>query len=501
MPRETALPRLIGATALLIALLACLVPASALAAEEGFEPPLPEGPVLALAPVAFPKTTVGTESPSQPVDVVNEGGEAALIEGAGVEGPDAAAFRVANNGCGKLFPAEHCTVWVSFAPGETGEKQAFLTIKMGNAPTATLPLAASSVPAQLEFAPASHDFGIVRANETSSTGLQLTNAGEATVQVNNLGVGGPDSNYFWIGNSDCWGRTMAPGESCSLEANFNPREPRPYEAEVQVSANGSNFAAALTGSGGLAQLEPEVNPVDLGAATVGSHGEVRTIVLTNHGNFAGGYFIAVIAGGDSASFQLLDESCTGEPVAPEATCLARVRFTPQSPGPKRARLALFGDAEGGTMIFLEGEGLAPEATLAPGGFDFGAAPLGSHGAAHTFTVRNEGAAALALDGVSLVGADPDQFALAGDECTDAVLAPGGECAVRVRFAPDRAGAASARLRIAGPAGPFAATLAGTAVVPDPIAGPGGPGAFPRHHRHRRPRSFRRGTTLDASRAR
>jgi hypothetical protein len=507
MSNETALPRLIGATALLIALIALALPAAALAAEEEEGGPLLEGPALVVSPVAFPKTTVQTESQSQGVDVANIGGEVALTEQVNIEGADNAAFKVTNNGCGKIFPGEHCTVWVSFVPNEVGVKQAFLAITFGNAPTATLALEATAVPALLEFVPASYDFGIVRTNESRSTGLQIVNSGEGIAQIGSLGIGGPDSNYFWTGNSTCWSHPLAPGESCFAEANFNPREPREYEAEYQASANGSNFSAALTGTGGSAMLEPDANPVELGQATVGSHGDVRTILLTNNGNIAGGYFIAVVAGGDSASFQLLDENCTGEPVAPAATCTARVRFTPQSAGPKQARLALFGDSEGGTMVFLSGEGLAPAATLSAG-FDFGAQSVGTHGAAHSFTLRNEGAAPLELAGVSLVGASPDQFVLSGDECTDAVLAAGDECQLRVRFAPESVGAKTARLRVGSATGPFSASLSGTGSLPTggPVsASVGGlpmgasvPAMAPRRHRKARP--FKRGTNLVASNA-
>ena len=507
MPNHTALPRLIGATVLMIAMLALALPAAALAAEEEEGGPPLEGPALAISSVAFPNTTVQTESQPQGVDVVNNGGEVALTEQVMLEGPDNAAFKITNNGCGKIFPGEHCTVWISFVPNETGEKQATLVIQMGNAPSATLPLAATAVPPLLEFSPASYDFGIVRTNENRSTGLQVTNSGEGFAQVNNITIGGADSNYFWTGNSTCWSHPLAPGESCFVEANFGPREPREYEAELQVSANGTSFAAALTGTGGGAMLEPDSNPVELGQATVGSRGDVRTILLTNNGNLAGGYFIAVIAGGDSASFQLLDENCTGEPVAPAATCTARVRFTPQSSGPKVARLALFGDSEGGTMVFLGGEGLAPAATLTPG-FDFGAQSVGSRGPAHSFTLRNEGAAPLELAGVSVTGADPDQFALSGDECTDTVLAAGEECEVRVRFAPGGTGAKTARLRIGSPAGPFSANLSGTGSVP--VGGPFGasangaslvviaPATAP--SRYRKARRFKHGTTLVATKA-
>jgi hypothetical protein len=233
-----------------------------------------------------------------------------------------------------------------------------------------------------------------------------------------------------------------------------------YEAQVQVYAHGATFSADLAGTGGRAILEPASNPVEFGAATAGANGDERTIVLTNNGNIEGGFFIGVIAGGDAGSFRLLDEDCTSAPVAPGGTCTAHVRFTPQGAGPKVARLALFGDGDGGTMVMLAGEGVAPAVTLVPAGFDFGSQATGTKSAGHAFAVRNEGSTPLDLGGVSLVGADLDQFALAGDECTGATLAPGAECLVRVRFAPDSAGAKEATLRIGSDAGAFSAELAG-----------------------------------------
>src|SRR4029077_3983807 len=173
-----------------------------------------------------------------------------------------------------------------------------------------------------------------------------------------------------------------------------------------------------------------------------------------------GFFIGIVAGGDAGSFKLLDESCTGVPLMPGGSCTAHIRFAPQTAGPKLARLAFFGEGEGGAMVALTGEGVAPAVTLVPSSFDFGQQAAGGRSDGHDFAVRNEGSAALDLDGVAIVGADLDQFALAGDGCSGEALAPGAECVVRVRFAPASPGAKAARLRSGSDAGAFVATLAG-----------------------------------------
>jgi hypothetical protein len=78
-----------------------------------------------------------------------------------------------------------------------------------------------------------------------------------------------------------------------------------------------------------------------------------------------------------------------------------------------------------------------------------------------FLVRNDGSTPLALGAASLIGANPDQFSLAGDECTDVVLVPGAGCQVRVRFAPSSRGKKDSKLRIASDGGAFTSALAGT----------------------------------------
>jgi hypothetical protein len=69
--------------------------------------------------------------------------------------------------------------------------------------------------------------------------------------------------------------------------------------------------------------------------------------------------------GAVGSYQLLDENCTGHPLAPAATCTLQVRFRPLSEGVKTASLGLFGESDGGTQVILTGVGSAPEPAAYP----------------------------------------------------------------------------------------------------------------------------------------
>ncbi len=494
--------KLIAVSAFVLALL--VAPASGLAA------PPPEGsdPVLAIspAPAMLPTTTVGNQSQSIELQLHNESGEEAAIEKVWLEGEEADEFSFGGTNCsgGTVMPGMYCSAWVALKANSVGLKKTTLHVSFqAGRPEQGFEVSGSSVEPQLTFSPPSYDFGLQRVYESRNAQLQLTNSGEAAVQVNNLEILNGNGS-FWTGYSGCQSGSLQPGQSCSVEVNFGPQDAVAYAAELRASVNGYGFTAGLSGEGGRAVIEATPNPVEFGALTVGATGAAQTVTITNSGNIPAGFFIGIVAGGDSASFQLLSENCTGAELMPAASCTAKVRFRPQDAGPKAAYMAFFGDNDGGAMVGLKGEGVAPAVTLAPAAFDFGLQAAGGKSDAHSFAVRNDGTTPLELGAVSIVGADLDQFALAGDECTGETLAPGAECLVRVRFTPDSAGAKAAKLRVGGEGGTFLATLAGTGTEAVAGADNSGNGASAHHgpppprpgHRGRRHR-FSRGDDVRA----
>jgi hypothetical protein len=224
-------------------------------------------------------------------------------------------------------------------------------------------LAAPGDPPQLSFAPGSHDFGLQPIYESAHASFEVRNDGAEGAQVDSLGTSGPDSGNFWVGNSNCWGTWLEPGQTCSVEVNFNPNDIREYGALLQAHSGPHQFTAGLTGSGGSSFFTSTPNPVDFGAAKVDGEGSTRQIEVTNAGNLPGGVFIAVISGGAVGSYQLLDENCTNRMIAPAESCTAQVRFRPTSEGVKKATLSLFGDGDGGAQVTLTGA--APDPASQP----------------------------------------------------------------------------------------------------------------------------------------
>lgn len=469
MSPVSARPRPIGTLVLatLILALAALLPAAASAAPEGGEAPLEVSPPSAV----LPTTTAGFQSPTQAFSVAVTGGEPVSIDGVGLEGADAGDFWIdwASTDCGGF--QEACALGVVFAPNSLGPKSATVRIWVGGYEPKDVPISAEAVAPELTLKPSSIAFGTQWVNDTHQRPVLIENSGAARVSLSGIELKGPDVGRFWNGHTDCWSLPegwLDPGASCTTDVYFQPDEVRDYEATLAVRVNEDSFAAPLSGRGGRAVMEPDANPVDFGALTAGSSSPIRTVALTNVGDLPGSFFIAVIAGGDTGSFELVEETCSGAPIEPGEGCAVTVRFSPEGAGAKQALLALFGDNDGGTTVALAGVGVAPALALGPTGLDFGAGAVGGRGPARPFTLRNAGSTPVELGGVGIVGGDPDQFLLAGDGCTGVSLGAGGECQVLVRFAPASLGPKAATLRIGAEGGAVTAALVGSGVlVPAP----------------------------------
>ncbi len=213
---------------------------------------------------------------------------------------------------------------------------------------------------QLGFEPGSYDFGLQQVNSSNQATLQLRNEGEAAAPVYSLEIVGPGSSVYSIdgGGTNCYGANLQPGQSCSIRVDFNPYDAVRFDAQLRAgSEGGTSFTASLSGEGGRAVIGPAVDPTNFGAAVVGSAGVTKTIDVVNSGNYPGGAFIAVIAGGAIGSFHLLDENCTGIRITPGAGCTLLVNFQPLSSGVKTARLGLFGEGEGPNEVTLSGIGV------------------------------------------------------------------------------------------------------------------------------------------------
>jgi urease beta subunit len=412
----------------------------------------------------FAATTVNYQGPQLQVEVKNTGDLPVNVNNVVIDGSEGADYNQNNNCGGKLDPDQTCNVNVTFWPHAEGTRNGTLHVSSdASNPDVTVPLSGSGVPPQLSFEPGSYDFGLQQINSNSTqTTLQLRNTGAAPVQVNSIDFVG-DQNGFWTGFISCWGQTLQPNDTCSVQVNFGPNQPIAYSTQLRASVNGVAFTADLSGRGGQPIFSALPDPADFGSAGVGGAGVTRTITLTNNGDLPGGFFVTIVSGGDVGSFRVLHESCTGWEIGPSDSCTLQVRFAPDSAGAKVATLTLVGQQGQPFQLALTGDGKDPQVSLSPPSHDFGKQEVGTDSRAQSFALTNDGDTPVDLTGASIIGANADQYRLAGDGCTDVTLQAGESCAVKVKFAPDAKGPRSARLRIVGEGGSFTAELSGVGV--------------------------------------
>jgi hypothetical protein len=128
------------------------------------------------------------------------------------------------------------------------------------------------------------------------------------------------------------------------------------------------------------------------------------------------------------------------------------------------------DTNGARDVFVRD--LPPAAQVAPNPLAFGMVPLGTP-LALSVTVTSIGWTPLTFSTSTIGGADPGDFALAGDGCTGQTLGTGGTCSIAILFVPTAVGARTATLSIADTAldTPQPVTLVGGVGAPQVLVNP------------------------------
>lgn len=427
--------------------------------------------------IAFGGVEVGGLPQSQFITVTNTGDDPLDVTSADlVPGGDAAHFGV-GDGCSfgaPLDPDESCQLQISFAPTTPGAKTSTLEVA-SDAPGSPhlIDLTGTGTQAAVQMSTGALDFGTRSVDDDPSATQRVTivNGGTAPLEVLGVQISGTDAISFPVTAQNCDGADIAPGANCTVDITFDPKVRGALTASLDVISNapGSPHSVSLTGTGVGPELSP--SPATLGfgdhlVADPASPPEVLTI--TNGGDGPLTVSDTEIIGPGFQSFAVASNTCSG--VAPAATCAIGVTFDPVNAGAKSATLSITSNAgPAPTDIPLTGTGLSPAFDVDPATVDFGSREVDAIGASapETVTVTNDGSASLAIDTLLLEGADPADFVLSSDTCTDADLAPSVTCTVDVAFDPATPGAKSATLTFPtdAPGSPHAVVLSGTGTQP------------------------------------
>jgi hypothetical protein len=297
-------------------------------------------------------------------------------------------------------------------------------------------IVAPAVPAAtvgLTVAPTSIPFGNAVFGVTGATSIaksiKITNptAGQPVTGLS-VQISGANQSEFTITSDGC-GSTLPQGANCTLMLTFTPAALGTRMASMSVSdnANPNAGSAALSGVGVAGKLNITQLTLNFGGVIVGATSAAKTTTLSNP-NTVALYVTSAVPSGD---FAIASDSCSGNDLAPSATCSIGVAFDPTQNGARSGSLSITDDAASSPQsVTLAGSGTLENPTLSPMSLTFGRVQIGLASATETVTITNPNI--VPLDIASITTAGP--YEVAANACLSSIPA-GGNCQVGVTFDP------------------------------------------------------------------
>jgi serine protease len=246
--------------------------------------------------------------------------------------------------------------------------------------------------------------------------------------------------------------------------------------------------AGILNAAGVAAVNtstPAASPasVNFGQVTAGSTSGTQTITITNpasNNSITGGLSYSAVFGSatvtPSTSFSVVSNTCSGQTIAPGATCAVVLTFTATS-GLIQGSLGLpvtLGGRASTSSVSLSGTS-TQKLSVPATSVTMDSVNTGSN-TTTTVTYTNNSGASVTLGAASVT--PTNIFAITSDDCTNVILANAATCSVTVRATPTSAGAYSGTLTLNTTGGGDTAvsvTLNGTATTPAPAPSGGGGG--------------------------
>ena len=403
----------------------------------------------------FGETRVTEAGEALELKVSNRGERVLWITAVTLLGEGAKDFSIVADECAglELGAAAECLVRVAFTPSGRGPHRARVEFESNDpsSPTGVV-LTGLGVMPELSFTPSEIDLGAQTVGRAGSSGdLQLGNRGTAPLLLGSIEIAGDAAADFLRVSDTCSSRRLEPGGRCSLRFTFVPRADGERRAEVRIEHDAAAEATTVRLLGQAVSRQPilELVPavVDFGALPLGATSPDQTVVVANSGN--GDLQVRSVRldrsqGVGGEAFELISETCTESPVAPGEECVIAVRFESISETGVQAVLEIVSSASSEPeRVLLTGLGSAAHALVDPLRLRFG--EVGVRASSRSLTARlvSSGTATLRVSDVAISGADGASFSAAG--CASVALAAGEECAVEVRFQPQRPGPHRAEL--------------------------------------------------------
>src|SRR5579862_9312730 len=410
--------------------------------------------------------------------LINTGDAPLNVSNIALSGPNVSSFSIiGSDPCigTPMPPRATCSFEISFLPTAVGPAEAFATIT-DDAPGSPHVLSVLGIGsgALAALSTTSLSFGNQPQGSISpAKAVTLFNQGNQPLTVTSLTPTGADANQFGLQANNCDSNSIAGGASCTINVVFSPLAIGPYQAEIDIIDNsgglsGAKQVIALSGTGIAASPIANLSPASLtfGTLAVGTTSGPQPITLRNLGSAALTLSQLTFTGPDAASFAVAPTGTTcpvGSTVAIGATCLVQIAFAPQTSGAKNATVNFIDNASGSPQsIALSGIATAPTLQISTASLTFAAQSVGTASPSQTITLSNTGSSSVTINGITITGANANDFSENGN-CSS-VLGAAASCQTIVIFKPLAAGNRSASISISDNAAgnPHSVSLTGTA---------------------------------------
>jgi hypothetical protein len=402
-----------------------------------------------LTPLHYGETLVGATS-SRTFAIQNVG-SVDLHATASLIGGQAAEFAVTQASI-TVPPGATDTLDITFVPTSGGPKATTLRLTSDDADEATIEVGLSGVgmmPADIDLAPSTHDFGEVSLGATASQLFRIRNLGDLNLQVNAVGLVEGDRDEFAIAQGNM-PFTVPPGASHDLDVRFMPVSPGPKSTRLRFISDDQDESLVDVNLSGTATTAPEIDVMpatqNFGVVWLGADSS-RTFIVRNVGSANLEVMDTSLNGSDAGEFAIAQG---GAPftLAPGVTHNLDVLFAPASAGIRTAivRLTSNDQDEATTDLAVGGTGIMPpDIEVTPTEHNFGEVVVGLS-RSRMFAITNSGGADLQVTATSFGGGDASEFAV-GQGAAPFTVASGATHNLEIRLAPTSEGLKTTTLRI------------------------------------------------------
>ena len=169
--------------------------------------------------------------------------------------------------------------------------------------------------------------------------------------------------------------------------------------------------------------------------------------------------------GISAPFKIQSNGCPNMTLYVGVSCIISVAYAPTTGSPLTGSLTVQSGAPSSPNVVTLNGTATPAIYVTPTVLGFGSVTLGNGTSGRVVKITNTGTGPLLVSSLALGGANPGDFWIYANGCTNVTLNPGASCTAYVSFEPMAIGTRTAKVTIAHNAsgGPTAVSLSGTGV--------------------------------------